>query len=265
MAMPCIPARTAASPSARQVRKLPLTQSHIRMEPRADVNRDNSSKLRNRVVGAAESTLERQGHVSAIDVLIGIGWLEPVVVRRWTQGQLPTLEQGIQTNPSRIAEAMKLFCEWATQKQMHPSETAYVARTPARSALRFSASGDPTVERVYRTHWVSTALSDRKRERIESEANRAPELLVIQPLDQNWKCHKCGGTGAFLIMENPGPSCLPCAGLGGLEFLPSGDAALTRRAKAKSERHAVVVRFSRSRKRYERQGLLVEPAALSAT
>ena len=39
---------------------------------------------------------------------------------------------------------------------------------------------------------------------------------------------------------------------------------LTRRAKAKSARHAVVVRFSRSRRRYERQGLLVEPKALSA-
>jgi hypothetical protein len=35
----------------------------------------------------------------------------------------------------------------------------------------------------------------------------------------------------------------------------------TRRAKAKSERHAVVVRFSRTRKRYEREGLLVEPQA----
>jgi hypothetical protein len=38
---------------------------------------------------------------------------------------------------------------------------------------------------------------------------------------------------------------------------------LTRRAKARSARHAVVVRFSRSRRRYERQGLLVERQALA--
>jgi hypothetical protein len=38
---------------------------------------------------------------------------------------------------------------------------------------------------------------------------------------------------------------------------------LTRRVKAKSARHAVVVRFSKSRRRYERQGLLVEPQALT--
>ena len=52
-------------------------------------------------------------------------------------------------------------------------------------------------------------------------------------------------------------------GLDDLEFLFAGDALLTRRAKAKSARHAVVVRFSKRRGRYERQGLLVEPQALT--
>ncbi len=47
-----------------------------------------------------------------------------------------------------------------------------------------------------------------------------------------------------------------------LVFLPAGDATLTRRAKTASRLWAVVVRFSRSRKRYEREGLLVEEAAL---
>jgi hypothetical protein len=47
-----------------------------------------------------------------------------------------------------------------------------------------------------------------------------------------------------------------------LVFLESGDAALTRRAKKASRLSAVVVRFSRSRKRYERQGILVEEEAL---
>jgi hypothetical protein len=64
------------------------------------------------------------------------------------------------------------------------------------------------------------------------------------------------------MMETPGPVCLRCVGLDDLEFLPAGDALLTRRAKARSTRFAVVVRFSRTRRRYERQGLLVEPQAL---
>jgi hypothetical protein len=47
-----------------------------------------------------------------------------------------------------------------------------------------------------------------------------------------------------------------------LAFLASGDAALTRRAKRASRLSAVVVRFSRARGRYERQGILVEESAI---
>lgn len=63
-------------------------------------------------------------------------------------------------------------------------------------------------------------------------------------------------------MEDAGPLCMCCADMDHLVFLPSGDAALTRRARRGSRLSAVVVRFSRARKRYERQGILVEEDAL---
>ena len=88
-----------------------------------------------------------------------------------------------------------------------------------------------------------------------------PELLVIQPV-RDWTCAQCQGTGDLLIMDEPGPLCLACADLDHLVFLPSGNAALTRRAKKASGLSAVVVRWSRARKRYERQGFLVEEVAL---
>ena len=56
--------------------------------------------------------------------------------------------------------------------------------------------------------------------------------------------------------------CLGCADLDHLVFLPAGIKALTRRAKKNSSLHAVVLRWTRTRKRYERQGILVEEAAL---
>ena len=67
------------------------------------------------------------------------------------------------------------------------------------------------------------------------------------------------------MMENSGPSCLRCAGLGDLEFLPAGDASLTRRVREQSPRYAVVARFRKTRRRYEHQVLLVEPRALAVT
>src|SRR5207248_612002 len=80
---------------------------------------------------------------------------------------------------------------------------------------------------------------------------------------KEWTCSTCGrDDGGWLIMEDPGPACLACADMDHLVFLPSGDAALTTRAKKHSRLSAVVVRFSRARKRYERQGILVEEDAL---
>lgn len=91
----------------------------------------------------------------------------------------------------------------AVGETLHPSETEYVARTPARPMLRFSVSGDEAIERFYRTHWLSRDLSEKERGRITAKASRAPELVVIQSLN-DWKCHRCGGAGDLLTMEAPG-------------------------------------------------------------
>src|ERR1035437_9655087 len=62
--------------------------------------------------------------------------------------------------------AMKLFRSWAAAKGLVPKETLYIARTPRRQTLRFSKSGNPTIEQLYRTHWLSGGLSKSKRERL---------------------------------------------------------------------------------------------------
>ncbi len=226
------------------------------------MSRTNRRPLPERVTEAAEASLAAQNYASPLHMLLHLGWLDPNSARRWQQGQVESLERVMQVAPARIAEAMQLLRSWAAAKGLAESEADYVARTPQRSALRFTNGGDPEIERRFRTHWLSNEISQKQRDRIEDKAKRAPELVVISPLNQDWKCHRCGGSEGFLIMEAPGPACLSCAGLGDLEFLASGDALLTRRAKAKSARHAIVVRFSRTRKRYERQGILVEPQAL---
>lgn len=79
------------------------------------------------------------------------------------------------------------------------------------------------------------------------------------------QCARCGEElprGSFLRLEDRAALCMECADLAHLVFLPRGDAALTRRASKRSRLLAVVVQWSRSRKRYERQGILVEEEAL---
>jgi len=79
-------------------------------------------------------------------------------------------------------------------------------------------------------------------------------------------CDECGealGRQAWITPAGEkGALCLSCADLEHLVFLPAGDAALTRRARKHSTLNAVVLKWSRARKRYERQGLLVESEAL---
>jgi len=95
--------------------------------------------------------------------------------------------------------------------------------------------------------------------------SKSPDIVVFEILRDS-ACAECGEElwkGSFLRLEKERPLCMSCADLAHLVFLPSGDAALTRRASRYSALRAVVVRFSRSRNRYERQGLLVEEAAVA--
>jgi hypothetical protein len=227
------------------------------------MSRKNRIPLGDRVDKAARTALASGHFVSAIDVFVRIGWLDPGAVKRWQRRQVDCLEEVVQVDRPRMLEVMQLFQSWATARGLIASPTAYIDRTPQRGTLRFTRSGNPEIEASFRIHWISPDLSKTKRERLTKKASRSPDLVVIVPLKGEWTCHRCGGTGDLLIMEPPGPACMRCIGLDDLEFLPAGDAQLTRRAKANSTRYAVVVRFSRTRRRYERQGLLVEPHTLA--
>jgi len=76
------------------------------------------------------------------------------------------------------------------------------------------------------------------------------------------ECRKELWHHSFIRLVNGQPLCLDCADLGHLEFLPRGDAAVTRRASKFSSLRAVVLEWSRSRKRYERQGILATTEAI---
>ncbi len=220
------------------------------------------SKLERRVVAAAQAALAQQRFVCPLDALIGIGWLPAGLVTDWRRGRVEHLEAIAAVPPQRLATALAAFHRFTQSARLTPNEVAYLAATRDHRPLRFTADGDPATERAYRTHWTPPELPEPQRERLIARHSRPPDLVVIRPLD-TFTCAGCGGTDADLLtMDDAGPLCLACADLDHLVFLPAGDAALTRRAKQASRLSAVVVRFSRARKRYERQGLLVEEAAL---
>jgi hypothetical protein len=173
-------------------------------------------------VRAAEQALEQRKFVTSIDVLVGLGWVEPRRVDEWRQGRVDYLERVVVASLGKISTAMRVFRGWAADRGLKPSETGYVARSRGRQPLRFSKSGDPAIERAYRTHWVSPELSERKRARLVERQSRPPDLVVISPV-KDFTCSACRMVGGgLLIMEEAGPVCLACADMDHLAFLASG-------------------------------------------
>ncbi len=228
-----------------------------------------SRSLRERVMDAAEAVLAREGAVGPLELLQQIRFLEPSHVQQWRKGNeyFRTLEPHIQCGARKLDSTYEIFFEWVGQKKLEPFETSY-ARGSRRGAqqLQITEDGDPKQELFFRTQFRSPDLSAAKKERIEKKLNKVPDLVVYQITGSSSRCSECEAElskGEMLFLERGQALCLTCADMDHLDFLPRGDATLTRRARKLSPLSAIVVRFSRARKRYERQGILVTPEAIA--
>jgi hypothetical protein len=210
-----------------------------------------SANLERRVAAAAQDALARQKTVTPVDVCVGIGWLSDSHVEAWRQGRARSLRELLPVDDARLAQFLGCLDDWARASGLEQAEAEYISATRDRRPLRFSAAEDPGTERAWRTRWIPADLPAAARERVVRRQDKPPDLVVVMPV-KDWMCAECEGTGDLLIMDNAGPLCMTCADLDHLVFLGAGDAALTRRAKKASRLSAVVVRWSRTRKRYER-------------
>jgi hypothetical protein len=199
-----------------------------------------------------------------------MGLLATAHVEGWQKGLewYPTLERWIQGSPEKLEKTFHYFLEWVRERGLRPVEAEYHRRGPRGSQpLQVTETGNPEREAFFRTHYIPADLPTHKAKAVEKKLQKAPDLVVFILVADDATCSECGAElirGQFLCMEKGQPLCLRCADLDHLLFLPSGDATLSRRARARSRLAAVVVRFSRTRKRYERQGILVTPEALAA-
>lgn len=149
----------------------------------------NREALEKRVIHAAEAALFRKKYVSAIDVFIGMEALTPEHVAAWRKGRPDSLERVIHLNLKKMSLCMKTFRKWAAARKLEPSVTAYVGKTRwGKRDLQFSKSGHPVIELAYRTHFISSELSERKREALDPAAQcpaapspRAPALKAGAP------------------------------------------------------------------------------------
>jgi hypothetical protein len=223
-------------------------------------------ELRERVERAANAVLEATGTVGPLELLLQMGWLAPSRLRSWQKGITASLVDFMQASPEKRGKAFRYFEQWAHNRGLKPVEVPYVRSTPGGEILlRVTKGNDPAAEEFFHRHYIPGDLPARKTERTVARLSKPPDIVVFQTARESVICTECKTElfkGDFLFMEKGQPLCLTCADLDELEFLPSGRAALTRRARQHSRLSAIVVRFARARRRYERQGILVEPEAI---
>lgn len=221
------------------------------------------SKLERRVTEAAVALLAKKKFVSPVLVLNRLGWLTDRRIDDWEQGRIGSLAEAMTVPPDKVDAVLGHLEHWARQQGLTTEVVDYVAATRDRRPLRFTGSGSSSTEQRFSTHWLAAGLSQAQRDRVVQRQKSAPDLVVLRA-EGGWVCADCGGSDTYQFVEEKRPYCLECADLDHLVFLPAGDATLTRRAKKASTLSAVVQRFNRSRKRFDRLGLLVEENALEA-
>ena len=206
---------------------------------------------------------EKQSYASPLDVFIGMGLLKPALVDDWRNGRVPYLERVIPGSLNKITFCMKCFHEWAREKRLKPSHTAYMRKTRGgKRDLRFSKSGNPSIEKSYCTHYVSPILAEIKAKKIQEKLENPPDLAIyVTTMDsQCAKCERKLRAGKFLFRESGQSLCLCCANLSEFAFLPKTNRRLTRQVHKEGIETTRVVKFSG--KRYELQGILVEKKTL---
>src|SRR5690242_1128068 len=103
----------------------------------------NRQEIEKRIIKTASEVLQQQQYIRPIDILLGLGWLCPNVMRDWRKGKIPYLEQGLQANLTKLSFAMQFFRKWALQNGLKPSKTVYLTQSiGSKNQLRFSKSGD---------------------------------------------------------------------------------------------------------------------------
>ena len=215
-----------------------------------------------RVTIAAEAALADHQYASFIDVLTGMSLLHNVGA--WHNGRVQYLDEMLQGSPEKLLKVIEIFRQWAAQRGLRSEELPPHASFIPRPPKYHTASQYPVLEQAFRLHFVSPQMPEKKVEKLREKVSAAAPPTVFSIVKES-KCSQCDRElwkGELLTMQGNQPLCIECADLDHLFYLPSGDAALTRRATKHSGLWAVVVRFSRSRGRYERQGVLVQPEAL---
>ncbi len=221
-----------------------------------------------KVITACEAVLKREGSVGLVELCQQLGYLHFAHVADWKHGKphATPLHKNLQLGAEKLRKVMNTLERWATEKGMTPLHVPYERQgLSGPESLPILLVDEPEFDALWRRHWIPAGLTAKKAEKLEAKLTKAEGLVVFSQSSDVQKCSECGTEthrGDFFVLDADQPVCLSCADFDHLEFLPRGDATLTRRARKFSPLAAEVLEFNRRRKHYDRIGLLVTAEAI---
>ena len=124
----------------------------------------NRTELARKAKTTAGQILQAKGYISMVDVLMGMGTLTKENYERWRFRQVSHLEQVLPGRLNKFQFLLRTLRSHARDELgLTPSRTVYTSWGKGhRQPLRFSKYGNPYLEELYSTHYVSRRLKQAK-------------------------------------------------------------------------------------------------------
>ncbi|WP_339740093.1 hypothetical protein [uncultured Sunxiuqinia sp.] len=125
----------------------------------------NNTDLEKEVKRLVHSNRYEKGYVCAVDVLLQLGYLTKVDYESWRFGRVDYLERVCKTNLKKLTFISKLIRKYSAELALKSSWTAYNQFGGGiKRRLRFSKSGNKSIENKYATHYIDTKRINELRE-----------------------------------------------------------------------------------------------------
>ena len=99
--------------------------------------------------------LAEKGYICLVDVFVSLGYLTEKDIEGWRMRQIPYLEKCIKVNLSKASLIVTTVRGNCINGKLKESFTVYKSWGKGqKTVLRFSKSGQPSIEKAYATHFI---------------------------------------------------------------------------------------------------------------
>ena len=126
----------------------------------------NNGEIIGKIHNSMYQQIQKNGFAAPVQVLMDLGYLSKEDYENWRFGRVDYLERVCKVNLHKLSFVMKEIRAYARRNDLKPSWTFYKqwGRKGKKTSikLRFSKSGNESIEMEYATHYVSIKKVDGK-------------------------------------------------------------------------------------------------------